>query len=99
MPTDHSATEAHSGPPGYSWPRAVAAAFCAAVISTGVSFLGRSAGWSYARAIAFSTFLFLIPVLQPLYQEQRRKSWNSRLSLGVFFGLTGGLVYVFVLDR
>jgi hypothetical protein len=99
MATDLSQTEATSNANSYSWLRDLAAALCAAVISAGISFLGRRAGWSYSRPIAFATFLFLIPVLRPLFQGQRGQSWNSRLSLGVLFGLIGALFYAVVLNR
>jgi hypothetical protein len=65
MPTDHTVPRASSSPTRYYWPRTVAAAFFAGLMSLGVSFLGRSAAWSYSQAIAFGTFLFLIPVLEP----------------------------------
>jgi len=99
MVTREAASTTSSTPTRYSWLRGVAAAFVAGIISVAVSILGRAEGWPHSQSIAFATFLFLIPILQSLFQGWRVESWTRNLGLGVVFGLLGGLVHAVVLDR
>jgi hypothetical protein len=88
-----------STPSRYYWLRSIAAAFIAVVSSVSVSIIGRNEAWPHSQSIAFASFLFLIPPLQSLFHRQRVANWTRRLGLGVIFGLIGGLVHAFVLDR
>jgi hypothetical protein len=99
MVTQDAAPGTSSTPSRYYWLRSIAAAFVAVVISLSVSIIGRNEAWPHSQSIAFASFLFLIPPLQSLFHRQRVPSWTRRLGLGVIFGLIGGLVHAFVLDR
>jgi hypothetical protein len=83
----------------YYWLRTVAAAFVAGLVAIVMSIVARKEAWPYPQSIAFASFLFLIPVLQPILHNGRRRSWLSRLGFGVVYGLIGGMVHAFVLNR
>jgi|SRR6266436_2423545 len=99
MVTQDAAPGTSSKPNRYYWLRLVGAAFVALLVSIIVSTVAHKEGWPYPRSIAFASFVSLIPVLQPTFNNQRIRSWASRLSLGVVFGLIGGLVHAFVLNQ
>lgn len=83
----------------YYWLRTVAAAFVAGLIAIIVSIVARKEVWPYPQSIALASFLFLIPVLQPVFHNERTRSWPSRLGFGLVYGLIGGLVDALVLNR
>jgi hypothetical protein len=99
MVTQDGAPLTSATPSRYYWLRSVAAAFVAAIVAILVSIVAHKQAWPYPRSIAFASFLFLIPVLQPIAQKQRNQSKASRLGLGVLFGLIGGFLHAFVLNR
>src|SRR6266550_4468960 len=99
MVTQDAAPGTSSTPSRYYWLRSIAAAFVAVVISVSVSIIGCNEACPPSQSIAFASFLFLMPPLQSLFHRQRVPSWTRRLGLGVIFGLIGGLVHAFVLDR
>jgi hypothetical protein len=78
--------------------RSVGAAFLAGLIAILVSITARTEAWPYPQSIAFGSFLFLIPVLQPLFHNLRTQSWASRLGWGAVYGLISGFVHAFVLN-
>ena len=90
------ATPSHSATLGrYHWRRTIGAASVAVLISSGVSFLGRSQAWPHWQAIGFASFLFQIPILQSLVYGQPAQRWARDIAVGLIFGLIGGLVYTF----
>jgi hypothetical protein len=99
MVTQDGAPEASVTPSRYYLLRSLAAAFVAAIVAILVSIVAHKQAWPYPQSIAFASFLFLIPVLQPIAQKQRSKSKASRLGFGVAFGLIGGFLHAFVLNR
>ncbi len=99
MVTHDEAPGTSSKPNRYYWLRLVGAASVALLTAIIVSTVAHKEAWPYPQSIAFASFLFLIPVLQPSFQNHRTRSWASRLSLGVVFGLIGGLVHAFVLNQ
>jgi len=98
MVTHEAAPSPSSTPSRYYWLRSVAAALVAGVISVGVSILGRNEAWPHSQSIAFASFLFLIPLLQSLF-HQRGPNWTKPFGVGVIFGLIGGYVHAFFIDR
>ena len=98
MVTQDAAPSTPSTLSRYYWLRTVAAAFVAGVIAIIVSIVARKEVWPYPQSIAFASFLFLIPVLQPVFHNERTRSWISRLGFGLAYGLIGGLVHAFILN-
>jgi len=79
--------------------RTVAAALVAGVIAIMVSIVARKAAWPYPQSIALASFLFLIPILQPMAHDKGTGNWPSRLGLCVVFGLIGGFLHAFALNQ
>ena len=88
-----------TAPSRHYWLRTVAAAIVALIVSVSISVVGHNAAWPHSQSIAFAVFLFLIPVLQPLFQGYRLQGWSSRLGLGLIFAAVGGFLHAFVLNR
>lgn len=77
-------------PNRYSIARTVAAALVAAVISVALNLFGRRESWPYYDSIAFTVFLFLIPVLTPVADPTRALSRQARTGLGLVVALLFG---------
>jgi hypothetical protein len=81
------------------WLRTVGAAVVAVLASVGVSAVAQSRLWPHPEAIAFGVFLSLIPLLQPIADRRRVRSWPLRLLGSVVIGVIGGFLYVLLLER
>ena len=99
MDTQLAGTVPPSAPNRSYFIRMIAAALADLVISAGVSMAARNQGWPHRISIAFATFLFLIPILQPSRPGHLSRSWPSRVGTGIVFALIGGLFCALVLDR
>ena len=93
MVNREAAPSTSAAPGRYHWLRTIGAAFVAVLISSGVSFTGRSEAWPNWQAIGFASFLFQIPILQSFVSGQRAQRWTRDIAVGLIFGLIGGLVY------
>ena len=81
------------------WLRTAGAAVVAVLASVGVSAVAQSRLWPHPDAIAFGVFLSLIPLLHPIADRRRVRSWPLRLLGSVVTGMIGGFLYVLLLER
>ena len=78
----------------FYWRANILAALTAAIISIGLTKIGLRLSWPHPTAISFAVFIFLIPVLPPLFGDKRQRNWPQTL---IFAGVAALMLGYFQL--
>ena len=78
------------------WGALVAASLVAFAICMALVFLARARGWPYPPAIGIASYLFVMPLIQPVVGGQKRR-WIPMFSIGVVSAAIGAAFVVIML--